>query len=471
MKDSNSLFRIEKDSLGEVKVPVAAYYGAETQRAIENFEISGEKSDWDFIQAILFIKKCAARVNAEAGWLEEKKSNVIQRACEEVIQAEWKESFIVDPFQAGAGTSLHMNVNEVIANRATELLDGKKGEYLVNPHNDVNLGQSTNDVIPTAIRLSSMKKHKRLMESIFGCIRTINKIKSEHLTIKKSGRTHLQDAAPTTIGAEFGAFARMLERDMEWLDQACQRLGRIGIGGSAVGTGINTPPQYRIKMAAYLAETTGIPLQPSDDLFETMQSMADFVNYSAAIRTIAVSVTKICNDIRLLSSGPETGLDEIRLPAVQPGSSIMPGKVNPVIPEMVNMVMYHIMGLDHSIMLAGQAGQLELNVMMPLIARNSLEMQHLMTNSLIVLNERCLSGIFINREKIDKWLEANPIWITGLNRLIGYSAAAEIVKIAQLRKTSIISVIQEMINNRELENIQTGKPLDEVEYQKWLSEI
>lgn len=470
MKTIKESFRIEKDSLGDVKVPFAAYYGAETQRAIENFKISGDKPDWDYTCFVIMIKRCAARVNMEAGWQNPEKSKAIQQACEDVSNPDWQDQFVVDPFQAGAGTSHHMNINEVIANRATEILGGKKGEYIVNSHNDVNMGQSTNDVIPTAIRLGCMKKNIALIVALNECIATLNNLKNNYQAVKKSGRTHLQDAAPITIGAEFGAYARIFERDMEWLECACRRLGRLGIGGSAVGSGVNTPPDYQNKMVTYLKEYSQLDLQPADDLYETMQSMADFVNYSSALRTIAVSVTKICNDLRLLSSGPETGLNEVNLPAVQPGSSIMPGKVNPVIPEMVNMVMYHVMGLDHSIMLAGQAGQLELNVMMPLIARNLFEMQRLITNSLHTLNSKCLVGIVINDEKITQWLEANPIWITGLTRLIGYQAAAQIVKTAALQKVSVANLIEQKITNQELQNIQTGKQLTLSDYTDWLKE-
>lgn len=471
MKTTAGTYRIERDSLGEVKVPIDAYFGAETQRAIENFQISYEKPDWDYTCSVVMIKKCAARVNMEAGWLNPEKSKAIQKACEDIVNPEWKENFVIDPFQAGAGTSHHMNINEVIANRATEILGGKKGEYIVNSHNDVNMGQSTNDVIPTAIRISCIRKNSYLVQTLESCISTLNHLTNEHQTLKKSGRTHLQDAAPITVGAEFGAFARILERDLEWLTITSRRLGRLGIGGSAVGSGVNTPPNYITKMVAYLREYTQLDLQSTDNLYESMQSAADFVNYSAAIRTIAVSATKICNDLRLLSSGPETGLNEIILPAVQPGSSIMPGKVNPVIPEMVNMVMYHIMGLDQSIMLAGQAGQLELNVMIPLIARNLLEMQRLITNSINTLNHKCLVGIVVNEEKVRKWLEANPIWITKLTRLIGYEEAANIVKTASARKIHVSSLINERIESQNIQNMQTGKPLTLTEYLDWISEI
>ena len=470
MEKSGREFRSEKDSLGEVHVPQEAYYGAETQRALENFQISGERPDRLMVWSILQIKKCAAWVNEETGWLKPNKAAAIRSACDEMLAGKYADQFLVDPFQAGAGTSHHMNINEVVANRASELLGGKKGAYLVNAHNDVNMAQSTNDVIPTAIRLSCLEKHKDVENSLRDCSLAFKRLKSNYQQVKKSGRTHLQDAAPISFGAEFGAYARMLERDLEWLEAARKRLLRLGIGGSAVGSGLNTPPQYAEKMAKYLSEATGFELSCADDHYESMQSMADFVNYSAALRTASVSVTKICNDLRLLASGPETGLDEIQLSAVQPGSSIMPGKVNPVIAEMVNMAMYHVMGLDQAEMLAGQAGQLELNVMMPLIAHELLEMQRIMANAIHALNEKCLAGITVNIPKAKQWLAANPLWITGLTRLIGYEAAAEIVKLSRENSTPVSKLLKEKIRRQELIDKRNGKPLTWDECQKWVEE-
>ncbi len=420
--------RIERDSLGEIRVPLHALYGAQTARAVGNFPISGLRPWRAFIWAMATIKRAAAEANGGLGLLGDRQANAIAGAAQEVVEGKWDQEFVVDPFQAGAGTSHNMNANEVIANRATQLLGGDLGTYLIHPNDHVNMAQSTNDTIPTAIRLGCLWRLEELLAAVGSLARALREKGEAFDDVVKSGRTHLQDAVPVRLGQEFCAYARAVERDAERIRRSADGLRRIGIGGTATGTGLNAHPEYHTRMVARLSELTGFDLQSSDDLFETMQSMADMVDFSASLRTLAVTLTRVANDFRLLSSGPATGLDEIRLPAVQPGSSIMPGKVNPVLAEMLNMAMYHVMGCDTTIMLAAQAGQLELNVMMPIIAHNLFEMMQVVIGSVGAFTERCVAGVEANRAKAEGWLARNAIIVTALNPLIGYAAGAELVK-------------------------------------------
>lgn len=436
-------YRLERDSLGEVRVPADALYGAQTQRAVENFPISGLRPWRAFIWSMAVIKRAAAEVNCKLGLLDRERADAIVQAAQEVIEGRWDDQFVVDVFQAGAGTSHNMNVNEVIANRATQLLGGKLGEYRVHPNDHVNMAQSTNDTIPTAIRLGCLWRLDELNEAVMSLVAALRKKAAEFDDVVKSGRTHLQDAVPVRLGQEFGAYARAVERDLERIHQAAMGLRRLGIGGTATGSGLNAHPEYHPRMVRKLSELTGLELYPSDDLFESMQSMADAASFSAALRTLAITLTRIANDLRLLSSGPASGLDEIRLPAVQPGSSIMPGKVNPVMAEMLNMAMYHIQGCDHTVVLASQAGQLELNVMMPIIAHNLFESMQVMIGAVRAFTEKCILGLQANREKAQRWLEQNPIIVTALNPLIGYAAGAELVKEAVTRGLSVREVALE----------------------------
>lgn len=427
---SQESVRTEKDSLGEVLVPKDALYGAQTQRAVENFPISGLKPWPAFIWSMAAIKWAAAGVNGELGLLAPEIADAIQAAAREVFDGKWRDQFVVDPFQAGAGTSHHMNVNEVIANRATQILGGSLGEYLVHPNDHVNMAQSTNDTIPTAIRLGCLWRVDELLETIDQLASAMRQKSVEFDDIVKSGRTHLQDAVPVRMGQEFGGYARAIERDRDRIDQAANGLRRLGIGGTAAGTGLNAHPEYRRRMIKALSKLTGLELNASDDLFESMQSMADMVDFSASMRTLASTMIRIANDLRLLASGPATGLHEVTLPAVQPGSSIMPGKVNPVMAEMLNMSMFHVMGNDQTVLLASQAGQLELNVMMPVIAHNLFEMMQVMIGSLKAFTERAVMGLRANREQAEHWLDRNAIIVTALNPLIGYEAGAALVKMA-----------------------------------------
>jgi len=432
--------RIEHDSLGEVRVPAEALFGAQTQRAVDNFAISGLKPRRAFIWSMASIKRAAAEVNRDLGLLGAERAAAIVQAAQEVIEGRWDDQFVVDPFQAGAGTSHNMNTNEVIANRATQIIGGKLGDYLIHPNDHVNMAQSTNDTIPTAIRLGALWRLDELLQCVNGLAEALWAKSREFDDIVKSGRTHLQDAVPLRMGQEFGAYARAVERDAERILQAAEGLRRLGIGGTAVGTGLNAHPEYHARMVKRLSELTGLVLYPSDNLFESMQSMADAASFSASMRILAITLTRIANDFRLLASGPSTCLDEIRLHAVQPGSSIMPGKVNPVMAEMLNMAMMHVQGNDHAIALAAQAGQLELNVMMPIIAHNLFESMQVMIGAILAFTDKCVRGVQANREKAEAWLEKNTIVVTALNPLIGYAAGAALVKEALTRDLTIREV-------------------------------
>ncbi len=467
----NESTRRERDSLGEVIVPSTALYGAQTQRAVENFPVSGLRPWRAFIWAMAVIKRAAAEVNRDLELLDDDLASAIAQAAQEVIEGKWDEHFVVDPFQAGAGTSHHMNTNEVIANRATQILGGELGEYLVHPNDHVNMAQSTNDTIPTAIRLGCLWRLDELMDSIADLVQALEEKARAFDDVLKSGRTHLQDAVPMRLGQEFGAYARAVERDGERIQRAAEGLRRLGIGGTAIGTGLNAHPDYHRRMVRRLQELSGIVLYESDNLFESMQSMADVADFSAALRTLATTLTRIANDLRLLASGPATGLNEIRLPVVQPGSSIMPGKVNPVLAEMLNMAMVHVMGCDLTVSLAAQAGQLELNVMMPIIAHNLFEMMQVMIGALNAFTDRCVKGIEANPERAYGWLEHNAIIVTVLNPLIGYTAGAELVKEAMARDVSIRDLAMEYAKAGRLQHRELSRPVTESEVRSALDDL
>ncbi|HRQ41287.1 MAG TPA: aspartate ammonia-lyase [Chloroflexota bacterium] len=449
-------YRTEKDSLGELDVPAQAYWGVQTQRAIQNFPITGLKPYPAFVWSMAMIKRAAAEVNADLGLFADKEvegkvvsgdamAQAIMMAADEVIDGRLADQFVVDPIQAGAGTSHNMNVNEVIANRANEILgyglNTKPKPIGSNDH--VNMAQSTNDTIPTAIRLGCLWRLDDLVETLDKLAAAFRGKSVEFDDIVKSGRTHLQDAVPVRLGQEFGAYARAVERDREKIVLAGEGLRRLGIGGTATGTGLNAHPEYHHRMILVLGRLTGLTLYESDDLFETMQSMADAVHFSGALRTLAQDLTRIANDFRLLSSGPSTGLDEIRLPAVQPGSSIMPGKVNPVLAEMLNMAMFQVMGNDLTVMMAGQAGQLELNVMMPIIAYNLFQSMDVIINAVNAFTDKCVVGLKANPEKATGWLAKNAILVTALNPVIGYSKGAEVAKEAMSTNRTVREVVVE----------------------------
>jgi fumarate hydratase class II len=463
--------RIERDSLGEVHVPEGALYGAQTQRAVENFPISGLRPWRAFIWSMAMIKRAAAQVNAELGLLESDLAKAITQAASEVVQGRWDDQFVVDPIQAGAGTSQNMNTNEVIANRSTQILGGKLGEYLVHPNDHVNMAQSTNDTIPTALRLGCLWRLDELLQTVADLVVALRLKANEFDGIVKSGRTHLQDAVPVRLGQEFGAYARAVERDNDRIRRSSEGLRRLGIGGTATGSGLNAHPEYHPRMVATLAQLTGLELRTSDDLFESMQSLTDVADFSASLRTLAITLTRIANDFRLLSSGPATGLDEIRLPAVQPGSSIMPGKVNPVLAEMLNMAMYHVQGCDHTVALAAQAGQLELNVMMPIIAHNVFEMMQVMIGAIQAFTTKCVLGVEANKDKAAGWLQQNAIVVTVLNPLIGYTAGAALVKEALARNTTIGEVALEKTESGELQHVADNRPIKPEEVKSALRDL
>ncbi len=421
--------RMEKDSLGEYPVPAAAWYGIQTARAVGNFPISGRRPDRDFIIAHARIKYAAARANHAAGWLDKDKTQAILDAAMAIMDGNYHEEFVVDRFQAGAGTSHNMNTNEVIANLANVALGGTKGEYRpVNPNDHVNMGQSTNDTIPTAIRLATLAKLPRLVAAIEAMACEYERLGQQEAATIKSGRTHLQDAVPTTLGREFNAYAWTLRRCATAMLATRLPLCDIGLGGTAVGTGLNSSPDYADRVARELAQLTREPIRPATDLSAQMQSMADLMQVSNSIRALALELTRISNDMRLLASGPRTGFAEITLPPVQPGSSIMPGKVNPVMFEMLNQVCYQVLGQDAAVALMVQAGQLELNVMMPALGSALLDAMDWLANAMQATTAKNLKGLSADRARCHAYAHDSVGLATLLNTAIGYAAAAEVAK-------------------------------------------
>ena len=463
--------RMEKDSLGDVHVPVDALYGAQTQRATQNFQISGLKPRQAFVWSMATIKRAAAEVNRDLGLLDPERAEAIVQAAQEVIDGKWNDQFVVDPIQAGAGTSHNMNTNEVIANRATQIMGGAPGEYRVHPNDHVNMAQSTNDTIPTAIRLGALWRLDELLRTLNDLVEALNAKAAEFDDIVKSGRTHLQDAVPVRLGQEFSAYAKAVERDTQRIRDAAEGLRRLGIGGTAVGSGLNAHPEYHARMVRKLSELTGLTLYESDNLFESMQSMADAAHFSASLRTLALTLIRIANDFRLLASGPSTGLDELRLPAVQPGSSIMPGKVNPVLAEMLDMAMFYVVGLDTTVAMAAQAGQLELNVMMPIIAHCLFEAMQVVIGSVHSFTEYAVTGLTANREKAEGWLAKNAIVVTALNPVIGYSQGAALVKEALKKDMAIRELAIEKARAGELKHRDNDSPVSAEEIEHALNDM
>jgi aspartate ammonia-lyase len=423
------LFRVERDPLGEARVPGSAYYGIQTARAVENFPISGLTAPPELVLATVLIKKAAAIANRSLERLPGEVANAIVGAAGEVVEGKLRDQFVVDVYQAGAGTSHNMNANEVLANRAEELLGGRRGEYArVHPNDHVNMGQSTNDVYPTATRIAILI----LLRDVLAAARTLGNGlagKSRAFAgVLKTGRTHLQDAVPITLGQEFGGFAANVSHAAGDLERTAAQLHELNLGATAVGTGLNAGDDYTQAAIAQLARDTGLPLRAATDRFRVTQSMGDVLAYSGALRRLAVEVGKIASDLRLLSMGPRAGIAEIRLPAVQPGSSIMPGKVNPSVPEMVNQVCYQVIGCDATILAAADAGQRELNVMMPVIAWNALHASRILARAMDVLHSRCVAGIEADEERARELLDRSTALATALSPYIGYAATAEIAK-------------------------------------------
>jgi aspartate ammonia-lyase len=448
--------RQEKDSLGWVTVPLRAYYGAQTARAVENYPISGMRAHPLLIRAFGMIKRATAEGNQELGLLDAKRADAVIQAAQEVIDGKWNDQFVVDVFQAGAGVSFHMNVNEVIANRANELLGGRLGEYAwVHPNDHVNYGQSTNDVFPTGMRLATLLNLETLYPVLDQLAASFAAKGREFDGVMKSGRTHMQDAVPIRLGQEFAAYAVAIAKGRGALARAADGLRELGLGGSAVGTGVNTHPEYRTKAVANLSRISGQRLVPAADMRWAMQSNACMGEVSAALRSIALEVIRIANDLRLMSSGPNTGLNEIHLPGLQPGSSIMPGKINPVMPELAAMVSFQVIGNDTAVAYAVQAGQLELNVMMPTMAYNVLQSTTILANMLRQFNERCVAGITANVDRCNFYAQSTVSLATALNPYIGYAKAAEIVKESIATGKSIIELARakKLLSEEEIAEI------------------
>ncbi|HOW27792.1 MAG TPA: aspartate ammonia-lyase [Elusimicrobiota bacterium] len=436
--------RREHDSLGEKDVPASAYYGIQTLRAMENFNAGGLPARPAFLEATVRIKKAAAIVHAELGLMAPEMSKAIVTACEEVLAGQWRDQFVVDIFQAGAGTSHNMNVNEVLANRAAELLGGKKGDYsLVHPNDHVNRSQSTNDVVPTAIRLAALTLHKELDGTLQRLSESFRGKSAEFSAVVKSGRTHLQDATPVTLGQEFSGYENCVAKHRDKIFEAADDLRFLGIGGSAVGTGLNTHPDYASRMVFHLSQITGFELEESANLFEAMQSLAPFSALSGALRNLALDMVRIANDFRLLSSGPMTGMAELRLPAVQPGSSIMPGKVNPVMAEMLDMACFQVIGNDTAVSYAVQAGQLELNVMMPLVAFDLCWTLEFFSKALDSFRARCVDGLKADELRCQSYAQRSLALVTALNPHIGYEKAALVAKEVLNSGRSVSDVVLE----------------------------
>ncbi|MFE1743820.1 aspartate ammonia-lyase [Coleofasciculus sp. H7-2] len=450
-------YRIERDSMGDRQILDNVYYGIQTLRAMENFPISGIKPLPTYVDACVLIKKAAAIANGELGCIPKEISQVIVQAADEVLAGKFRDQFVVDVYQAGAGTSHHMNINEVLANRALELLGDKKGNYQrVSPNDHVNYGQSTNDVIPTAIRIGALVALERtLYPALSDAIAALDNKAEEFQDIVKSGRTHLQDAVPVRLGENFRAWGQILAEHMIRIERASEDLMALGLGGSAAGTGLNTHPQYGDRVAQLLSELIDQPLRPAPHLMAAMQSMAPFVSVSGSLRNLAQDCVKISHDLRLMDSGPKTGLKEIQLPPVQPGSSIMPGKYNPVMAEMTSMVCFQVMGYDNAIALAAQAGQLELNVMMPLIAYNLIHSIEILGNTLSALTQRCLEGITANRDRCLAYAEGSLALVTALNPHIGYLNAAAVAKESLETGKSLRQIVLErgLMSSEELAKV------------------
>ncbi len=460
-----SKFRVEKDYLGEIKVPSEAYWGVQTQRAVENFDISGIHARTDFIRATVIVKRAAAEAHMAVGDLDPKIGRAIVQAADEILAGKLLEQFVIDVYQAGAGTSHNMNANEVLANRAIELLGGKKGDYkLVHPNDHVNMAQSTNDVIPTSMRVATYTLVQSLLPELGNLQQALHKKAREFDHIVKPGRTHLMDAAPIRLGQVLAAYGQVIRKDIMRIRNVGERLLELNIGATAVGTGLNADPRYITEAVAQISKITGYPFQPAANLVEMTQSMADFVDVSGALRVLAVDLIKIANDLRLMGSGPYTGLNEIKLPPVQPGSSIMPGKVNPVIAECLNMICFEVIGNDTTVMMAGQAGQLELNVMMPIIAYNMIESLIVLRNGVRMLRERLVEGLEANLERLKMLVEKNPGTALALNPYLGFETTAEIVKQAIREDKTIREVVMErgLMKKEDLDRILDPYSLTEV---------
>ncbi|MBM7623062.1 aspartate ammonia-lyase [Sporohalobacter salinus] len=448
--------RIEKDFLGEMEIDDEAYYGVQSKRAAQNFMVTGISVSPELIHALGIVKKAAATVNIKLGYLNKKKGEAIVQAAEEIREGKFNEEVILDSIQGGAGTSINMNINEIIANRALEILGYDKGDYAhVHPNTDVNMAQSTNDVIPTAVRIATIKKIDGLIEAAKLLKKRLAEKEEEFDDILKLGRTQLQDAVPIRLGQEFGAYRKTVDRFLNRIKEIRNDLTEINLGATAVGTGLNADPKYIELAIKELRKNTGLKLESTDNLVDGTQNTDVFVEISGRLKTFASSLSKIANDLRLLDSGPQAGLNEINLPAVQPGSSIMPGKVNPVIPEMVNQASFQVLGNDQTITLASEAGQLELNVMMPVMLFNVLQSINILTNVNRIFAEKCIKDITVNRQRCNEFVERSVGIVTALNPHIGYTKACEVAKRSLREDKSIKEIIleEEIMSEEKLSQI------------------
>ncbi|MDZ7772034.1 MAG: class II fumarate hydratase [Balneolaceae bacterium] len=452
-------FRIEKDSMGEVKVPKDAYYGAQTQRAVDNFPVSGIRFSRGFIEALGLVKKNAAMVNAELEMIDAGVAEAIRKAAAEVAEGKFDDDFAVDIFQTGSGTSTNMNANEIIAKRANEL-KGDDVEVSIHPNDHVNFGQSSNDVIPTSIRLAAvLAVDRNLVPALEQLQKAFKEKGKEFKEVVKTGRTHLMDAMPVTIQQEFEGYARQMKLGVDRLESATSRMTELPQGGTAVGTGLNTHNKFGKRMAKALSKETGIDFREAEDHFEAQSTVDAPVELSGQLKTIAVGLMKIGNDLRWMNSGPNSGIGELQLPTLQPGSSIMPGKVNPVIEESLTMVCAQVIGNDSAITVAGQAGNFELNVMLPLVAHNLLESIEIMGNAVRNLAEKSVEKLEVNRKRIADMVGRNPVLVTALNPLIGYDQAAKIAKKAFAEGRPVKEVAREMT---DLSDEQLDEALDPI---------
>ncbi|MFP7492705.1 aspartate ammonia-lyase [Terribacillus saccharophilus] len=438
MADAQEHYRIEKDFLGEKQILKDAYYGIQTMRASENFPITGYRIHEEMIKALGIVKKSAALANMDVKRLYEGLGNAIVQASEEIIDGKWHDQFIVDPIQGGAGTSINMNANEVITNRALEILGHEKGDYQqLSPNTHVNMSQSTNDVFPTAIHISTLNMLEKLLETMLYMQGEFKKKAKQFDSVIKMGRTHLQDAVPIRLGQEFEAYSRVLERDIKRIKQSRQHLYEVNMGATAVGTGLNANPKYIERVVEHLAANSGLPLVTAENLVDATQNTDAYTEVSAALKVCMMNMSKIANDLRMMASGPRAGLNEINLPARQPGSSIMPGKVNPVMAEMINQIAFQVIGNDNTICLASEAGQLELNVMEPVLVFNLLQSISIMNNGFRSFTDNCLIGIEANEAMMKEYVDKSVGLLTAVNPHLGYEVAARIAREAILSGKSI----------------------------------
>ncbi len=466
--------RVEKDLLGEKEIPAEAYYGVQTARALENFQLSGIPINHypGFVEAWALVKLAAAQANTDVGAMKQERLEAIEKACRAVLAGKYHDQFQVDWYQGGAGTSTNMNANEVLANVALELSGHKKGEYqFVEPHDDLNMSQSTNDSYPTAIKVAFVLRNSKLIDELQKLAASFRAKGDAYLEIVKMGRTELQDAVPMTVGQEFHAFAASLESEIQLLRDAEKYLYAVNMGATAIGTGINVPKGYPEKFADHLAKLTGRPFISASDMLAATWDQQGFVVYSAALKSVAIKLSKISGDLILLTSGPRAGLSEIELPALQPGSSIMPGKVNPVVPEVMNLVTFRVIGNDYAVTLAAHSGQLQLNAYEPLEGVAVMESQHLLYNSSILLRTKCIDGIKVNEKVLAHYMETTVGIVTALNPILGYDKATELAQEAYKSGKGILEIIREkkVLTEQQIQDLLDPVKLTGLDKSKYLA--